>query len=167
MSTAPSSANPLPAASGAEARLSALGLTVPVAPTPAAAYVPFVRSGDLLHIAGQVPVRDGQFRYLGKLGVDFDLAAGQDCAREVALNVLAQVKAALGGDLDRVVRVVKLNGFVNCASDFVQQPQVMNAASELMVAAFGEAGRHARSAVGVASLPFGVAVEIDGVFEVR
>lgn len=167
MSTAPASANPQPAASGAEARLNALGLTVPVAPTPAAAYVPFVRSGDLLHIAGQVPVRDGQFRYLGKLGVDFDLAAGQDCAQEVALNVLAQVKAALGGDLDRVVRVVKLNGFVNCAPDFVQQPQVMNAASELMVAAFGEAGRHARSAVGVASLPFGVAVEIDGVFEVR
>lgn len=155
------------APAGAEARLAAQGLSLPTPPTPAAAYVPAVRAGDLLHIAGQVPVRDGQFRYIGKLGVEFDLADGQACAREVALNVLAQVKAALGGDLDRVVRVVKLNGFVNCAPDFVQQPQVMNAASELMVLAFGEAGRHARSAVGVASLPFGVAVEIDGIFEVR
>ena len=167
MSTPAPIANPTPATTAAEARLSTQGFTLPTPPTPAAAYVPAVRTGSLLHIAGQVPVRDGQFRYVGKVGVDFDLAAAQACAREVALNVLAQVKAALDGDLDRVVRVVKLNGFVNCAPDFVQQPQVMNAASELMVVAFGEAGRHARSAVGVASLPFGVAVEIDGVFEVR
>jgi enamine deaminase RidA (YjgF/YER057c/UK114 family) len=150
-----------------EDRLLALGFTVPNAPKPAAAYIPFVRTGNLLHIAGQVPVRDGQFRWVGKLGQEFTLEQGQEAAREVALNVLAQVKAALEGDLDRVVRVVKLNGFVNCLPDFVSQPQVMNAASDLMVQAFGEAGRHARSAVGVASLPFGVAVEIDGIFEVN
>jgi enamine deaminase RidA (YjgF/YER057c/UK114 family) len=112
-------------------------------------------------------VRDGQFRWVGKVGADFTLEQAQEAAREVALNVLAQVRAALDGDLDRVVRVVKLNGFVNGLPTFTDQPAVMNAASNLMVTAFGEAGRHARSAVGVASLPFGVAVEIDGVFEVR
>ncbi len=164
MSTAEPSTLPL---SAVENRLLTLGLSVPNAPKPAAAYIPYVRSGNLLHIAGQVPVRDGQFRWVGKLGQEFTLEQGQEAAREVALNVLAQVKAALDGDLDRVVRVVKLNGFVNCLPDFVSQPQVMNAASDLMVHAFGEAGRHARSAVGVVSLPFGVAVEIDGVFEVK
>lgn len=151
----------------AEARLAEAGHTLPTPPVPAAAYVPFVRSGSLLHIAGQVPVRDGQFRWVGKVGAEFSLEQAQEAAREVALNVLAQVRAALDGDLDRVVRVVKLNGFVNGVPTFTDQPAVMNAASNLMVVAFGDAGRHARSAVGVASLPFGVAVEIDGVFEVR
>lgn len=150
-----------------DARLAELGLALPAAPTPAANYVPWVRTGDLVFIAGQVPVQDGRFRWVGKLGADWTLEQGQEAAREVALNVLAQLRAACGGDLDRVVRAVKLNGFVNSTLDFTAQPQVMNTASELMVQVFGEAGRHARSAVGVAQLPFGVAVEIDGVFQVR
>jgi enamine deaminase RidA (YjgF/YER057c/UK114 family) len=150
-----------------DARLSELGLELPVAPTPAAAYVPFVRTGDLVYIAGQVPMRDGKFRWIGKLGADYDVDQGREVAREVAINVLSQLRAALGGDLDRVVRAVKLNGFVNSTPDFTAQPQVINGASELLIAVFGENGRHARSAVGVAQLPFGVAVEIDAVFEVR
>lgn len=150
-----------------ERRLAERGLVLPPAPTPAAAYIPWVRTGDLVHIAGQVPVRDGQFRWVGKLGVDFDVPQGQECAREVLLNVLAQLKAACEGDLDRVVRAVKLNGFINSSPDFTSQPQVMNGASELLVALMGEPGRHARSAVGVAQLPFGVAVEIDAIFQAR
>ncbi len=150
-----------------EARLAELGLSVPIAPTPAANYIPWVRTGDLVFIAGQVPMRDGEFRWVGKLGQTWTVEQGQEAAREVALNVLSQLKTALDGDLDRVVRAVKLNGFVNCTPDFVQQPHVINGASALMIDVFGEAGRHARSAVGVAQLPFGVAVEIDGVFEVR
>ncbi|MCK6504682.1 RidA family protein [Myxococcota bacterium] len=150
-----------------EARLAELGLSIPAAPVPAATYAPWVRTGDLVFIAGQVPVRDGQFRWVGKVGAQWSLEDGQEAAREVTLNLLAQLRAALDGDLERVVRAVKLNGFVNCTPDFTMQPAVLNAASELLIAAFGEAGRHARSAVGVAQLPFGVAVEIDGVFEVR
>ena len=156
-----------PGTGAAEARLAALGYAVPAAATPAANYVPYVQTGDLVWIAGQVPVRGGVFRWIGRVGVDFSLEEGQEAAREAMLNVLGQLKAALGGDLDRVVQVVKLNGFVASPADFTQHPHVMNAASELAVAAFGEAGRHARAAVGVSSLPFGVAVEIDGVFRVR
>lgn len=150
-----------------ESRLAELGLSVPMAPTPAANYIPWVRTGDLVFIAGQVPVKDGTFRWVGKLGRDYSVEQGQAAAREVALNVLSQLKTALGGDLDRVVRAVKLNGFVNSTEDFTEQPHVINGASALMIEVFGDAGRHARSAVGVAQLPFGVAVEIDGVFEVR
>jgi enamine deaminase RidA (YjgF/YER057c/UK114 family) len=150
-----------------EARLAELGLSLPPAPAPAASYVPFVRAGELVHIAGQVPVRDGQFRWIGKLGQDWSLEQGQECAREVLLNLLAQLRASVDGDLDRVVRAVKLNGFVNCTPDFTPLPQVMNGASELRVALMGDPGRHARSTVGVAQLPFGVAVEIDGIFHVR
>ena len=150
-----------------EDRLAELGLSIPMAPTPAANYIPWVRTGNLVFIAGQVPMKDGAFRWVGKVGADWTLEQGQEAAREVALNVLSQLKTALDGDLDRVVRAVKLNGFVNCTPDFIQQPHVINGASELMIAVFGDAGRHARSAVGVAQLPFGVAVEIDGVFEVR
>lgn len=150
-----------------EDRLAELGLSIPMAPTPAANYIPWVRTGNLVYIAGQVPMKDGAFRWVGKVGADWTLEQGQEAAREVALNVLSQLKTALDGDLDRVVRAVKLNGFVNCTADFIQQPHVINGASELMIAVFGDAGRHARSAVGVAQLPFGVAVEIDGVFEVR
>lgn len=149
-----------------EARLAQLGLDVPTAPTPAANYIPWVRTGNLVYIAGQVPMKDGAFRWVGKVGAEWSLDEGKQAAREVALNILSQLKAALDGDLDRVVRAVKLNGFVNCVPDFVHQPAVINGASELMIDVFGDAGRHARSAVGVASLPFGVAVEIDGVFEV-
>ncbi len=150
-----------------EARLAQLGLDVPTAPTPAANYIPWVRTGNLVYIAGQVPMKDGAFRWVGKVGAEWSMDEGKQAAREVALNILSQLKAALDGDLDRVVRAVKLNGFVNCVPDFVHQPAVINGASELMIEVFGDAGRHARSAVGVASLPFGVAVEIDGVFEVR
>jgi enamine deaminase RidA (YjgF/YER057c/UK114 family) len=148
-------------------RLVALGVTLPRPSTPAANYVPWVRTGALVHVAGQIPVWEGERRFLGKLGVEFDVAAGQQAARLCVLNVLAQVRAACDEDLDRVVRVVKLNGFVNCAPEFTDQPAVMNGASDLLVGIFGDAGRHARSAVGVASLPFGVAVEVDAVFEVR
>jgi enamine deaminase RidA (YjgF/YER057c/UK114 family) len=150
-----------------ESRLAELGLSVPMAPTPAANYIPWVRTGNLVFIAGQVPVKDGEFRWVGKLGRDYSVEQGQAAAREVALNVLSQLKTALEGDLDRVVRAVKLNGFVNSTEDFIHQPHVINGASGLMIEIFGDAGRHARSAVGVAQLPFGVAVEIDGVFEVR
>jgi enamine deaminase RidA (YjgF/YER057c/UK114 family) len=150
-----------------EARLAELGLSVPSAPTPAANYIPWVRTGDLVFIAGQVPMKDGRFHWVGKLGADWTVEQGHAAAREVALNVLSQLKSALDGDLDRVVQAVKLNGFVNSTPDFIQQPAVINGASELMIQVFGDAGRHARSAVGVAQLPFGVAVEIDGVFQVR
>ena len=150
-----------------EARLAQLGLDVPTAPTPAANYIPWVRTGNLVYIAGQVPMKDGAYRWVGKVGAEWSMDEGKQAAREVALNILSQLKAALDGDLNRVVRAVKLNGFVNCVPDFVHQPAVINGASELMIEVFGDAGRHARSAVGVASLPFGVAVEIDGVFEVR
>ena len=150
-----------------EARLAELGYAVPIAPTPAANYIPWVRTGNLVYIAGQVPMAGGEFRWVGKVGRDWSIEEGQQAARECALNLLSQLKTALDGDLDRVVKAVKLNGFVNCTDDFTQQPHVINGASELMIAVFGEVGRHARSAVGVAGLPFGVAVEIDGVFEVR
>lgn len=150
-----------------EARLAELGLSVPAAPLPAANYIPWVRTGSLVYVAGQVPMRDGEFRWVGKLGRDYTVEQGQEAAREVALNVLSQLKTALDGDLSRVVRAIKLNGFVNCTPDFIHQPHVINGASGLMIEVFGDAGRHARSAVGVAQLPFGVAVEIDGVFEVR
>ena len=147
-------------------RLAELGLTLPPAPVPAANYIPFVRTGNLVFIAGQVPSRDGEFLYVGKVGREFSVEEGQQAAKMVALAILAQLRNALDGDLDRVVRVVKLNGFVNCLDGFGQQPHVINGASELMVSLWGDAGRHARAAVGVAGLPFGVAVEIDGVFEV-
>jgi enamine deaminase RidA (YjgF/YER057c/UK114 family) len=147
-------------------RLGELGLTLPAAPAPAANYVPYVQTGALLHVSGQISQGpDGPIR--GKLGVDMDVDAGAAAARACALSLLAQVRAACGGDLTRLVRVVKLVGFVNSSPDFTDQPKVINGASDLMVAVLGEAGRHARSAVSAASLPFGVAVEIEGVFEVR
>lgn len=147
-------------------RLAELGISLPTVTPPAANYIPWVRTGDLVHIAGQVPFWSGELRFVGKLGREFDIAQGQDAARLVCLNVLAQLKSALDGDLDRVVRAVKLNGFVNCEPDFGDQPKVINGASDLLVAVFDDAGRHARAAVGVASLPFGVAVEIDAIFQV-
>ena len=150
-----------------EARLAELGIDVPTAPKPAANYIPWVRTGNLVYVAGQVPMKGGEFHWVGKVGRDFTLEQGQQAARMVGFNVLSQLKAALDGDLDRVVRAVKLNGFVNCTPDFIHQPAVINGCSELIIDIFGDAGRHARSAVGVACLPFGVAVEVDGVFEVR
>lgn len=149
-----------------EARLKTLGITLPEGPAPAANYVPAVRSGNLLFVAGQVPVKDGKDQVVGKLGREVSLEQGQLAARICAVNIIAQAKTALGGDLDRVVRCVRLGGFVNAAPEFTDHPKVINGASDLMVEVFGEAGRHARAAVGCGSLPRNVAVEIDAVFEV-
>lgn len=148
------------------ARLSELGITLPEAVAPVANYVPFVLVGDLLHVSGQI-AKGPDGLILGRLGDGMDVAAGAIAARACALNIIAQVAAACGGDLDRVVRVVKLNGFVASTPGFTDQPKVINGASDLMVAVFGDAGRHARSAVGVAALPLGVAVEIDAVVQIR
>lgn len=147
--------------------LKAKGIELPNPSVPAANYIPYLRVGDLVFIAGQVTFWNGERRFLGKVGKDFTLEQAREAARLVGLNVLAQLKAACDGDLDRVVRCVKLGGFVNCVPEFGDHPMVMNAASELMIEVFGEAGRHTRTAVGAPSLPFHVAVEIDAIFQVR
>lgn len=149
-----------------EARLAGLGLVLPVAAAPAGAYVPTTRSGSLLIVSGQLPLAGGKPAFLGLVGAGVTIEQGGEAARLCALNILAQVKAALG-DLDLVSRVLRVGGFVACPSGFVDQPKVVNGASELMLAVFGEAGRHARAAVGVASLPLGVPVEVEAMFEVK
>ena len=149
-----------------EAHLEDKGIELPDASTPAANYVPFVRSGNLVYVSGQVSQWNGERRFIGKLGREFGVPEGQQAARLAALNLVAHARNAAGGDLDRIVRVVRLTAYVNSMPDFTQQPQVVNGASDAMVEVFGDAGRHARSAVGVASLPSGVAVEIEGIFEV-
>ncbi|MDO9525343.1 MAG: RidA family protein [Gemmobacter sp.] len=149
-----------------DARLAELDLTLPSAPTPAANYVPYVISGKMLYVSGQIS-QDANGLITGRLGADVDVAAGAAAAARCALSLMAQARAACGGDLDQVARVVKLVGFVNSTPDFTDQPKVINGASDLMVAVFGDAGRHARSAVSAASLPMGVAVEIEAVFELR
>ena len=149
-----------------ESRLAAAGVTLPVPVAPVANYVPFVRSGSLVHISGQVSL-DASGGVKGVVGVDVDLEAAQGAARLCGINLLAQMKAACDGDLDRVVRVVKLGGFVQAGPDFFDIPKVVNGASDLMVLAFGDAGRHARSAVGVYRLPLNFAVEVDAVVELR
>jgi len=149
-----------------ETRLEELGITLPDAPMPAANYVPTVRTGNLLFISGQVSSgEDGLI--IGKLGNGFSIEDAQAAARVCALNLIAQAKAACDGDLDRITRVVKLVGFVNATQDFEQHPQVINGASDLMVEVFGDKGRHSRSAVGTSSLPFGIAVEVEAVFEIE
>ena len=147
-------------------KLEELGLTLPEAAAPVAAYVPVVEAGGLLHISGQLPFKDGALM-TGRLGEDRDLEFGAEAAQRCALMLVAQIKKALGGDLSRVVRIVKLGVFVNSAADFTDQPKVANGASELMQALFGEDGRHARSAVGVPTLPLGAAVEVDAIVAVR
>ena len=149
-----------------DARLKELGLTLPDAPAPAANYVPFVRSGNLIFVSGQISQGEGGL-IKGKLGADMDVPAGAEAARRCGLSLIAQAKAALGGDLDRIARVVKLTGFVNSTPDFTDQPKVINGCSDLMVEVFGEAGRHARAAVSAPALPIGVAVEIEAIFEVK
>ncbi|TNE39644.1 MAG: RidA family protein [Alphaproteobacteria bacterium] len=149
-----------------EAHLAELGIEIPVAAAPAANYVPYVISGNQVFVSGQVPFVNGAVTFQGKVGTDFTTEEGMDCARICALNIIAQVKAACGGDLDRVVRCVKLGGFVNCTDGFGEQPKVINGASNLMVEVFGDKGRHARFAVGTNALPMNVAVEIDAVFEI-
>jgi enamine deaminase RidA (YjgF/YER057c/UK114 family) len=147
-------------------KLEELGLSLPEAAAPVAAYVPAVEAGGLLHISGQLPFKDGALM-TGRLGDDRDLEFGTQAAQRCALMLVAQIKKALGGDLSRVVRIVKLGVFVNSAAGFTDQPKVANGASELMVALFGEDGRHARSAVGVPVLPLGAAVEVDAIVAVR
>lgn len=149
-----------------ETKLAEMGVTLPDAPAPAANYVPYVQVGDTLYVSGQIS-QDASGLLTGKLGDDVDLAAGAAAARACAISLLAQVKAACGGDLDRLVRVVKLGGFVNSTPDFTQQPQVINGASDFMAEALGDAGKHARAAVSAASLPLGVAVEIEGIFQIK
>ena len=148
-----------------EDRLKELGIALPETAAPVANYVPFVRSGNTLYVSGQVS-RDASGPILGRLGDGVDAAAGSAAARTCAIQLVAQVRAALDGDLERLVRVVKLTGFVNSAPGFTDHPKVVNGASDLLVEVFGDKGRHARSAVGVAALPLGVAVEVEGVFEV-
>ncbi len=147
-------------------RLTSLGLTLPPAPAAVGNYVPFVIAGDLLTISGQVSRNNDGSIIAGRLGADLTVAQGQDAARQCALAILAQANAALGG-LARIGRLVRLNGFVNATADFTDHPKVVNGASDLMVEVLGEAGRHTRIAVGVASLPAGCAVEIDAVFAIK
>jgi enamine deaminase RidA (YjgF/YER057c/UK114 family) len=148
-----------------ESRLIALGIALPEAAASVANYVPVARSGGLLFVSGQLPMADGQVAWTGRLGEALDIEKGQQAARLCALNVLAQLKSALDGDLDRVRRVVRLGGFVASSGDFTGQPQVINGASDLMVDVFGDSGRHARAAVGVNVLPLGASVELEGLFE--
>ena len=149
-----------------EARLAELGVTLPDAPAPAANYVPYVISGDLVFISGQIS-KDGNGNMItGKLGDNMSVEAGQAAAKVCALNLIAQLKAACGGDLDRLQRVVKLGAFVNCTQDFTDHPAVVNGASDFIGEVFGDKGAHARAAVGSPSLPLGVAVEIEGIFQI-
>ena len=149
-----------------DARLADLGITLPTAMPPIANYVPWVRTGALVVVSGQVPAIDGKIAVTGKVGADLDVAAGQQAARICFTNVLTHLRAACGGDLDRVRRVVRLGGFVACTPSFTAHAQVMNGASDLAVEVFGDAGRHARSTIGVPSLPGDAAVEVEGMFEI-
>lgn len=148
-----------------ESNLAKLGVVLTEAPAPAANYVPFVKIGDLVYVSGQVSQNADGF-IVGKLGATMSTEQGAEAARTCAIALLAQVKAACGGDLDRLVRVVKLSGFVNSTQDFLEQPQVINGASNFLGEALGDAGKHARAAVSAPSLPFGVAVEIEGIFQI-
>ena len=141
-------------------------IELPKAAAPVASYVPVVQTGNLVFTAGQVTVWNGEFKFVGKLGKEYTVEQGQQAARLCGLNVIAQLKAALGGDLDRVKRCVKLGVFVNSTAEFTDQPKVANGVSDLMVEVFGDAGKHARSAVGVNVLPLNLAVEVDAVFEI-
>ena len=153
-----------------EARLAELGIELSgPPPAPGANYVPFVVAGDLVYVSGQVPMTAAGLSTLikGKVGADMDIPAAAAAARLCAVNLLAQVKVACGGDLDRLVRVVKLTGFVNSTPDFGDQPKVVNGASDLLVEVLGDKGRHSRSAVSAGSLPFGCAVEVEGIFQIK
>jgi enamine deaminase RidA (YjgF/YER057c/UK114 family) len=148
-----------------ETRVKELGYTIPDAAAPAANYVPYVISGSILHISGQLPIADGKIAVIGHLGKDVDVATGQKAAELCAVNLLAQAKAALG-DLSRIKRIIKINGFVASAPTFIEQHLVINGASNLLVNALGEPGKHARAAVGMAALPLNAAVEIDAIMEI-
>ena len=147
-------------------RLHELGITLPNAPAPGGSYVPVVLASGMAYVAGQIPAVDGEIRFTGTVGRDVDEDTAREAARTCALNILAALRTALDGDLDRVRRCVKLGVFVQCVADFDRQPEVANSASDVMLAVFGEAGRHARFAVGANALPRNVTVEIDAVFEI-
>ncbi len=148
-------------------RLKALNIILPAPAAAVANYVPYVLHGDLLVISGQITLENGERKFIGRLGENISLDDGKKAARLCAVNILAQINAALAGDLERVQRIIRLGVFVNSSADFTDQPQVANGASDLMVEVFAEAGRHARAAVGVNSLPGGVAVEVDALVAVR
>ena len=149
-----------------EIKLAELGITLPDPMGPIANYVPYVVTGNLVVISGQLPARDGKVATTGKLGWGVSVDQGRDAARLSFINVLVHLKAACGGDLERVKRVVRLGGFIACSSEFSQHALVMNGASDLAVAVFGDAGRHARTTIGVPSLPMDAAVEVEGMFEI-
>lgn len=150
-----------------EARLKELGIELPEAASPAANYIPFVVTGKLVFISGQITLLNGKIVHQGRIGDDLTVDDGYQAARLCGLNLLAQLKVAAGGDLDNVSRVVKLGGFVNSVPSFTDQPEVINGASDLMVEVFGDSGKHARFAVSAGALPRNVSVEIDGVFELN
>ena len=149
-----------------DAKLAELGITLPTPTVPAANYVPFVVSGNTVYVSGQLPMVDGALIHVGTVGDDISVEQAQEAARACGLNIIAHVKAACGGDLDRVKQCLKVGGFVNAVDGFTDQPEVVNGTSNLMVEVFGDAGRHARFAVGAGSLPRGVSVEVDAVFEI-
>ena len=150
-----------------DAKLKGLGIEVPEPAAPVANYVPFVAVGKLVFMSGQVPLVDGKPQYIGKVGTTFSVEEGQQAARICAINLIAQMRAAAGGDLDKVKRVVRLGGFVNSTPDFTQQPSVVNGASDVMVEVFGDKGKHCRTAVSAGALPLDVAVEVDAVIELE
>jgi enamine deaminase RidA (YjgF/YER057c/UK114 family) len=149
-----------------ETRLAELGILLPVPVAPVANYVPFVISGNLVVISGQIPVRDGKIAYTGKLGDVVSVEIGTQAAQLCFINLLAQLRAACDGDLNRVQQVVRLGGFISCVPEFTQHAMVMNGASDMSVAVFDDAGRHARSTIGVPSLPLDAAVEVEGMFRI-
>jgi len=150
-----------------DGRLKEMGIEIPTPAAPAANYIPFVRSGNLVFVSGQIPLVAGKIEGIGKVGKDLTTDQAKAIARICAINLIAQAKAACGGDLDRVARVVKVGGFVNCVDGYTEQPEVINGASDLMVQVFGEQGRHSRFAVGTNALPRGVSVEVEAVFEIE
>ena len=150
-----------------ENRLTKQGIKLPTAAMPAANYIPYTVAGNIVFVSGQITTRNGKLQFMGRLGDNMDVDTGYEAARLCGLNLIAQLRAACDGDLDRVKQVVKLGGFVNSTPEFTDQPKVINGASDLMVTVFGEPiGQHARFAVGATSLPLGVAVEVDGIFEI-
>jgi enamine deaminase RidA (YjgF/YER057c/UK114 family) len=149
-----------------DARLKELGIELPTPAPPMANYIPFSTTGNLVIVSGQVPLEDGKIRYVGKVGASLSIEEGRAAVRLCFINVLAQLRVACGGDLDRVRKVVRLGGFIASPADFSQHPTVMNGASDLAVEIFGEAGRHARTTIGVPALPGDCAAEVEGMFEI-
>jgi len=148
------------------AKLKELNVALPPVTAPVANYVPAVIAGNLLYISGQLPLRDGQMTK-GHLGAEVTIEQGYEAAKTCALNIVAQAAAALGGDLERVVRCVRLGGFISCTPEFVDHPKIVNGASDFIVSVFGDKGRHARTSIGVSSLPLGAAVEVEALFEIK